>query len=132
VHIFCDETINLRDNNFHAGLELLPSQFTINISAQINIALADSGGFFYSLFGVIFDEIWGMIKTTGPYQLPQYKTLELVVESEPISESDNYDPTNIFGSSNPVMAEERTHSRAREQRSSHAPLLHSTHFTKCV
>jgi hypothetical protein len=54
-----------------------------------------------------------MIKTTVSYQLSQYKTLELVVESEPISGSDNYDPTSIPGSSNPVMAEERTHSRAR-------------------
>jgi hypothetical protein len=61
-----------------------------------------------------------MIKTTAPYQLPQYKTLELVVESEPIFGSDNYDPTSIPRSSNPVMAEERTHSQAREQRSSHA------------
>jgi hypothetical protein len=33
-----------------------------------------------------------MIKTTAPYHLPGYKTLELVVESEPISSSDNYDP----------------------------------------
>jgi hypothetical protein len=56
-----------------------------------------------------------MIKTTAPYQLSGYKTLELVVESEPISSSDNYDPTSISGSSNPVMAGERTHSRAREQ-----------------
>jgi hypothetical protein len=63
-----------------------------------------------------------MIKTTAPYQLPQYKTLELVVEFEPISGSDNYDPINIPGSSNPVMAEERTQSRAREQRSSRAPV----------
>jgi hypothetical protein len=74
--------------------------------------------FFYSLFGVIFDEIWGMIKTTASYHLPGYKTLELVVESELIYSSDNYDPTSILGSSNPVMAEERTHSRAREQRPS--------------
>jgi hypothetical protein len=59
-----------------------------------------------------------MIKTTTPYHLPRYKTLELVVEFEPISSSDNYDPTSIPGSSNPVMAEERTHSRAREQRPS--------------
>jgi hypothetical protein len=59
-----------------------------------------------------------MIKTTAPYQLSGYKTLELVVESEPISSSDNYDPTSIPGSSNTVMAEERTHFRAREQRSS--------------
>jgi hypothetical protein len=69
---------------------------------------------FYSLFEIISDEIWGMIKTTAPYQLAQYKTLELVVESESIFGSDNYDPTNIPRSSNPVMAEERTHSRARE------------------
>jgi hypothetical protein len=51
-----------------------------------------------------------MIKTTVLYQLPGYKTLELVVESEPISSYDYYDPTSISGSSNLVMAEERTHS----------------------
>jgi hypothetical protein len=55
-----------------------------------------------------------MIKTIVLYHLSEYKTLELVVESEPISSSDNYDPTSILGSSNPVIAEERTHSRARE------------------
>jgi hypothetical protein len=55
-----------------------------------------------------------MSKTTVPYQLPGYKTLELIVESELISGSNNYDPTSIPGSSNPIMAEEITHSRARE------------------
>jgi hypothetical protein len=92
-----DETNNLRDlkRQIHAGLELLLSQFSISISAWINTAPAGLGGFFYNLFGVISDEIWGMIKTTAPYQLPQYKTLELVVESEPISGSDNYDLTKI-------------------------------------
>jgi hypothetical protein len=53
-----------------------------------------------------------MIKTTAPYQIPGYKTLELVVESEPISSSDYYDSTNISESSNPDMVEERTHSQA--------------------
>jgi hypothetical protein len=77
---------------------------------------------FYSLFRVISDEIWGMIRTTALYQLSGYKTLELVVESEPISSSDYYDPTGIPGSSNTVMAEERTHSRAREQRPSRIPV----------
>jgi hypothetical protein len=76
--------------------------------------------FFYSLFGIISDEIWGMIKTTASYQLLEYKILELVVESEPISSFDYYDPTNIFENSNSVMAEERT--QAREQRSSHVPV----------
>jgi hypothetical protein len=71
--------------------------------------------FFYSLFGVASDKIWEMIKTTGLYQLPGYKTLELVVISKPISSSDNYDPTSISRNSNLVMAEERTHSQAREQ-----------------
>jgi hypothetical protein len=71
--------------------------------------------FFYSLFRVISDEIWGMIKTIAPYQLPGYKILELVVEAEPISSSYNYDPTNNPEISNSVMADERTHSRAREQ-----------------
>jgi hypothetical protein len=77
---------------------------------------------FYSLFGVISDKIWGMIKTITLYQLPGYKTLELVVISEPISSSDNYDPTSIPESSNPVMTEERTHSRAREQGPSRIPV----------
>jgi hypothetical protein len=95
-------------------LELLPSQFNISISAQINTASIGSGYFFYSLFGVISDEIWGMIKTTAPYQLSGYKTLEQVVTYEPISSSNYYDPTNISRSSNSVMAEERTHSRAQE------------------
>jgi hypothetical protein len=42
------ETINLRDlkRQIHAGLELLPSQFTISISARINTAPAGSVGFF--------------------------------------------------------------------------------------
>jgi hypothetical protein len=78
--------------------------------------------FFYSLFGVVSDKIWGMIKITALYQLSGYKTLELVVISEPISSSDNYDPISILGSSNPIMAEERTHSRAREQRPSRIPV----------
>jgi hypothetical protein len=73
---------------------------------------------FYSLFGIVSDEIWGMIKTIALYQLLGYKILKLVVESEPIFSSDNYDPTSIPEISNPVMAEERTHSRAREQRPS--------------
>jgi hypothetical protein len=44
--------------------------------------------------------------------------VELVVEFEPIFSFDYYDPISISGSSNPVMAEERTHSRARKQRPS--------------
>jgi hypothetical protein len=63
-----------------------------------------------------------MIKTTAPYQLPENKTLELVIESESISSSDYYDPTSNPESSNPVMAEERTHSRAQEQRPSRVPV----------
>jgi hypothetical protein len=44
---FADETINLRDlkRQIHAGLDLLPSQYTISISAQINTAPAGSGYF---------------------------------------------------------------------------------------
>jgi hypothetical protein len=63
-----DETINFRDlkRQIHTGLELLPSQFNISISARINNALAGSGVFIYSLFRVVFDEIWRMIKTS-PY-----------------------------------------------------------------
>jgi hypothetical protein len=63
-----DETINLRDlkRQIHAGLELLPSKFNISISAWINTDSVGSGGFFYSLYGVVSDEIWGIIKTTAP------------------------------------------------------------------
>jgi hypothetical protein len=63
-----DETINLCDlkRRIHAGLELLPSQFNISTSARINTIPAGSGGF-YSLFGVVSDKIWGMIKITDPY-----------------------------------------------------------------
>jgi hypothetical protein len=71
---------------------------------------------------IISDEIWGMIKITSPYQLPGYKILELVVESEPIFSSTYYDPTSIPRSSNPVITEKSTHSRAREQRSSYIPV----------
>jgi hypothetical protein len=63
-----------------------------------------------------------MIKTTALYQIPEYKTLELIVESEPIFSYDYYDPTSIPRSSNPVMAEERTHSRAQEQPPSRVPI----------
>jgi hypothetical protein len=58
-----------------------------------------------------------MIKITTPYQISKYKILELVVEFELISSSDHYDPcpTSIPRSSNPVLAEKRLHSRAREQ-----------------
>jgi hypothetical protein len=56
-----------------------------------------------------------MIKITAPYKIPGYKTLELVVESELIFSSDYYDPTSIPESSNPVMTEKRTYSRAWEQ-----------------
>jgi hypothetical protein len=63
-----------------------------------------------------------MIKTKALYQLPGYKILELVVISESISSSDNYDLTSIPGSSSPVIVEERTHSRAREQRPSRIPV----------
>jgi hypothetical protein len=46
-----------------------------------------------------------------------YKTLELVVESQPIFSSNCYNPysTSILESNNPVLAKERTHYRAREQ-----------------
>jgi hypothetical protein len=52
IHTACtfsaDEAINLRDLNrqIHTGLELLPSQFNISISARINTAPTGSGGFF--------------------------------------------------------------------------------------
>jgi hypothetical protein len=112
-----DNTISIHDlkRQTHVGLKLLVSHFNITISARINTVQLGSG-VFYSLFRIVSEKIWGMIKTTASYQMLRYKTLELVVESQPISSYDHYDPcpTNISGSSNPILAEERTHSRARE------------------
>jgi hypothetical protein len=65
-----------------------------------------------------------MIKTTAPYQILGYKTLEIVVESEPISSNDYYDPTSIPENTNLVMVEKITQSRAREQPSSRVPVQH--------
>jgi hypothetical protein len=62
-----------------------------------------------------------MIKTTALYQIPGYKTLELVVESEPISSSDYYNPTIIPRSNNSVMAEEKE--LTPELGSSHHPVF---------
>jgi hypothetical protein len=49
-----DETINFHDlkMQIHAGLELLPSQFNINISARINTASTGSGGFLIAYLGL--------------------------------------------------------------------------------
>jgi hypothetical protein len=74
---------------------MLSSQFNISISARINTALVGSGIFFYSLFGVVSEKNWEMIKITAPYQIPWYKTLELVVEFEPIFSSDYYADINM-------------------------------------
>jgi hypothetical protein len=40
------------------------------------------------------------VKITALYQIPGYKILELVVESEPISSFDQYNSTSISGISN--------------------------------
>jgi hypothetical protein len=52
-----------------------------------------------------------------PYQIPGYKTLELVVKSQSIFSFDHYDPypTSIPKNSNSVLAEKITHYRVREQ-----------------
>jgi hypothetical protein len=58
IHAACtfsaDDAINLRDlkRQIHAGLELLPSQFNINISARINTTPVGSGGFIIAYLGL--------------------------------------------------------------------------------
>jgi hypothetical protein len=64
---------------------------------------------------MVFEEIWRMVKTTAPYQISGYKTIEQVVKSEPMFSFDHYNPTDIPRSSNLVVAEERIHFRVREQ-----------------
>jgi hypothetical protein len=53
----------------------------------------------------------------------QHKIPELVVEYELIFSFDHYDlcPATISESSNPILAEEKTHIRAREQPPSRIP-----------
>jgi hypothetical protein len=62
---FADETINIRDlkRQIHTGLELLPSQLVHGSTLHQQVRVF----FFYRLFGVVYDEIWGMIKITAPY-----------------------------------------------------------------
>jgi hypothetical protein len=57
-----------------------------------------------------------MIKAAASYQLIGYKTMELVVDSKSITNFDHYDPhpISILRSSNSVITEEITHSRAEE------------------
>jgi hypothetical protein len=104
-----DETMNIHDlkRQIYIGLKLLSSHFNISISAQINTVPPGLGNFFIVHLGLFLKKIWGMVKTTVPYQIPGYKTLELVVESELIFNSDHYDPISIPESSNPILAEER-------------------------
>jgi hypothetical protein len=120
-----DKIINIHDlkRQIHVSLKLLLSHFNITISARINTAPPGSG-VFYSLFRIVSEEIWGIIETTAPYQIPGYKILELIDESEPISSFDHYNPcpNSIPESSNPIQSEERTHSRAREQLPSCVPV----------
>jgi hypothetical protein len=49
-----NEAINLRElkRQIHAGLELLPSQFNISISARIKTVPAGSSGFFIAYLGL--------------------------------------------------------------------------------
>jgi hypothetical protein len=65
-----DETINIHNlkKQIHVGLKLLPSHFSITISARINTVSLDSC-VFYSLFRIVSEKIWGMVKTTAPYQI---------------------------------------------------------------
>jgi hypothetical protein len=51
---YADKIINLHElkSQIHAGLELLPSQFNINISVRINTAPTGSGDFFTVYLGL--------------------------------------------------------------------------------
>jgi hypothetical protein len=65
-----------------------------------------------------------MLKIAAPTKCLGIKKLELVVESQTIFNFDPYVPylTSIPKNSNLVLAEERTHSRARKQPSTHVPV----------
>jgi hypothetical protein len=78
--------------------------------------------FFIAYLGLFLIKFGGMIKIITLYQLLGYKTPELIVESESIFSYDYYDLTSILQSSNLVIVEERTHSRALEKQSSCVPI----------
>jgi hypothetical protein len=69
--------------------------------------------FFIAYLGLFLMKFGEWLKQSS-VSITWVKTLELVVESESIFNSNYYDLISIPRSSNPVMAEERTHSRARE------------------
>jgi hypothetical protein len=56
--------------------------------------------------------------------MPRYKTLNLVVESQSISNSDRYDPCSTSNprNNNLILAEERTRSRTQEQPPTRVPV----------
>jgi hypothetical protein len=61
-----DETISIHylKRQIHVDLKLLPSHFNITISARINTNVGNS---LFEEFGVVSEEIWGIVKTTAPY-----------------------------------------------------------------
>jgi hypothetical protein len=93
VYFFANDIVSLHDLRrlIYVSLEFIHSHFNLTISARINTAQPGSN-VLDSLFGVISEKIYGMIKLTSPYQMSGFKTRELVIDLLPIS---------IFGSRNP-------------------------------
>jgi hypothetical protein len=62
-----NDTINIHDLKrwIHVGLELLPSHFNLSINARINTTQPALSNF-YSLFGVVSEKIWGILKQQLP------------------------------------------------------------------
>ena len=80
-------------SQIYRGLNLIPSQFNLSVKARIN--KAQDGTYKYSLFCVDNEQIWDVIKSMAP-SVGQYRTLELIVEAEPIvtnAGTSSYDPT---------------------------------------
>ena len=71
-------------SQIYGGLKLIPSKFNITINARINTAQDGTNN--YSLYCVDNEQIWSVIKSLAP-SIGQYRTLELIVEAEPVVSS---------------------------------------------
>ena len=97
-------TISLVDlrKQIHAGLQILPSQFDLTISAHLNTAppgLPEK----YQLFCIDHEQIWEMVLQNATPVL-NFNMLELVIQSIPRTDRNNYDPFpgSIPGGSNTI------------------------------
>ena len=98
----------------HAHLQLLPSEYKLTIKARLNTSPPETPQL-YKLFLVEHPEIWEMVVANASPML-KFSMLELVVESERITDQSNFqpDPGMVAGGS-------RRPSVSRSPHTDHSP-----------